>query len=183
MWVKSKCFNRAEFVIVGWSKPEGSRHPLVALLLGYYDPKDLLVYAGRVGTGMSVETLAMLHARLAPLAIPTMPLTAPPPRDRRFGRPLAISKVHWVRPELVAEITYLGWTEEGCCATRSSWGCARTNEPARSAANCPAARALGCLRCSLARALRQLKADRFILSPQRARYRTCSTCNAPAGNG
>jgi len=113
VWVKSKCFNRAEFVIVGWSEPEGSRHALVALLLGYYDPKDLLVYAGRVGTGMSVETLAMLHARLAPLAIPTMPLTAPPPRDRRFGRPLAISKVHWVRPELVAEITYLGWTEEG----------------------------------------------------------------------
>ena len=62
---------------------------------------------------MSVEMLAMLHARLAPLAIPTMPLAAPPPRDSRFGRPLALSKVHWVRPELVAEITYLSWTEDG----------------------------------------------------------------------
>ena len=62
---------------------------------------------------MSVETLVMLHARLAPLAIPNMPLAAPPPRDSRFGRPLALSKVHWVRSELVAEIPYLSWTEEG----------------------------------------------------------------------
>ena len=61
---------------------------------------------------MSVETLAMLHKRLAPLAVPKTPLSAPPPRKSRFGGPLALSKVHWVRPELIAEITYLGWTDE-----------------------------------------------------------------------
>ncbi len=62
-WVKSKCLNRAEFVIVGWSDPEGSRHLVGSLLLGYYDPEGRLIYAGRVGTGMSVKTLAMLHER------------------------------------------------------------------------------------------------------------------------
>jgi bifunctional non-homologous end joining protein LigD len=111
-WVKSKCLNRAEFVVVGWSDPEGSRHLVGSLLLGYYDPEGRLIYAGRVGTGMSAKTLAMLHQRLEPLATSKMPLSAPPPRRSRFGGPLALSKVHWVRPELVAEITYLGWTDE-----------------------------------------------------------------------
>jgi len=49
----------------------------------------------------------MLHERLKPLAIPMMALAVAPPRNTRFGGPLALSKVHWVRPELVAEITYL----------------------------------------------------------------------------
>ena len=111
-WVKSKCLNRAEFVVVGWSDPEGSRHLVGSLLMGYYDPGGRLIYAGRVGTGMSVQTLAMLHQRLAPLAISQTPLSSPPPRKSRFGGPLALSKVHWVRPEIVAEITYLGWTDE-----------------------------------------------------------------------
>ena len=61
---------------------------------------------------MSVETLTMLHRRLAPLSTPKMPLSVPPPRKSRFGGPLALSKVHRVRPVLAAEITYLGWTDE-----------------------------------------------------------------------
>jgi DNA ligase D-like protein (predicted ligase) len=111
-WVKSKCLNRAEFVVAGWSDPEGSRHLIGSLLLGYYDDEGRLIYAGRVGTGMSVQTLAMLHQRLEPLATSKMPLSSPPPRRSRFGGPLALSKVHWVRPQLVAEITYLSWTDE-----------------------------------------------------------------------
>lgn len=112
-WVKTKCLNRAEFVVVGWSDPEGSRPYLGALLLGYYEPDGRLVYAGRVGTGMSEKTLASLHKRLKPLAIKRMPLAAPPPRDNRFGRPLELAKAHWVRPELVAEMTYLSWPDDG----------------------------------------------------------------------
>ena len=112
-WVKTKCLNRAEFVVVGWSDPEGSRPYVGALLLGYYEPDGRLVYAGRVGTGMSQKTLATLHKRLRPLAIRKMPLAASPPRDNRFGRPLELAKVHWVRPELVAEITYLSWPDDG----------------------------------------------------------------------
>jgi DNA ligase D-like protein (predicted ligase) len=112
-WVKTKCLNRAEFVVVGWSDPEGSRPYVGALLLGYYEPDGRLVYAGRVGTGMSQKTLATLHKRLQPLAIRKMPLPTPPPRDNRFGRPLELAKVHWLRPELVAEITYLSWPDDG----------------------------------------------------------------------
>ena len=51
--------------------------------------------------------------RLQPLAIRKMPLAAPPRRDNRFGRPLELAKVHWLRPELVAEITYLSWPDDG----------------------------------------------------------------------
>jgi bifunctional non-homologous end joining protein LigD len=50
--------------------------------------------------------------RLEPLAIDVMPLAAPPPRDSRFGRPLELKRVHWVRPELVVEVTFLTWTED-----------------------------------------------------------------------
>ena len=112
-WVKTKCLNRAEFVIVGWTDPEGSRPFLGALLLGYYDNDRRLLYAGRVGTGMSQKTLALLQRRLKPLAVKTMPLAVPPPKETRFGGRLALSRVHWVRPELVAEITYLSWADDG----------------------------------------------------------------------
>jgi ATP-dependent DNA ligase len=90
--------------------PEGSRHAIGALLLGYYEPDGRLLYARHVGTGMSVETLAMVHERLEPPAISKMALAVAPPRETRFGGPLALSKVHWVRPELV---TYLSWSDEG----------------------------------------------------------------------
>jgi len=103
-------------------------------LLGYYEPDGRLIYAGRVGTGMSVETLAMLHKRLAPLATPKTPLSAPPPRKSRFGGPLALSKVHWVRPELVAEITYLGWTDEAAIASHGVCGAAGRQAGRRSPA-------------------------------------------------
>jgi DNA ligase D-like protein (predicted ligase) len=112
-WVKSKCLNRGEFVITGWSDPEGSRPFLGSLLLAYHDDDGRLLYAGRVGTGMSQKTLAFLHRRLALLAVPKMPLAVPPPRETRFGGRLVLSKVHWVRPEVVAEITYLTWAEDG----------------------------------------------------------------------
>jgi bifunctional non-homologous end joining protein LigD len=62
---------------------------------------------------MPDKTLAMLHERLRPLAIKTMPLAKAPPRKQRFGGPLTLSKVHWVRPQLVAEITYLSWEDDG----------------------------------------------------------------------
>jgi bifunctional non-homologous end joining protein LigD len=109
-WVKSKCLNRAEFVVVGWSDPDGSRVLIGSLLLGYYTPDGRLIYAGRVGTGMSEKTLRKLHEKLTPLAVSKMPLAEKPPRESRFGSPLQLSRVHWVRPKLVAEVTYLTWT-------------------------------------------------------------------------
>jgi ATP-dependent DNA ligase len=113
LWRKAKWLNRQEFVIVGWSDPEGSRPHIGALLLGYYSDDDKLVYAGRVGTGMSVKVLVDLRRRLEPLARKTSPLGLPPPRKTRFGSPLVLSRVHWVEPKLVVEITYLTWTADG----------------------------------------------------------------------
>ena len=113
LWRKAKALNRQEFVIVGWSDPEGTRPYLGALLLGYYTDDGKLIYAGRVGTGMSVKVLANLRRRLDPLARKSSPLSIPPPRSTRFGSPLVLSRVHWVEPKLVAEITYLTWTADG----------------------------------------------------------------------
>jgi bifunctional non-homologous end joining protein LigD len=99
-------------VVVGWTDPEGSRSHIGALLLGYYTDDGRLHYAGRAGTGMTEKELKRLAGVLAPLQVPNMPLAEPPPRDNRFGSPLKLSRVHWVRPEVVVEVTYLTWTED-----------------------------------------------------------------------
>jgi DNA ligase D-like protein (predicted ligase) len=112
LWLKIKCVNREEFVVVGWTDPEGSRPWLGALLLAYYDPDGRLVYTGRAGTGIKQAELERLWRRLQPLATSKMPLEVPPPRTSRFGSPLVLSRVHWVKPELVAEVRYLTWTED-----------------------------------------------------------------------
>jgi ATP dependent DNA ligase C terminal region len=65
-----------------------------------------------VGTGMPVKVLADLRRRLDPLARKTSPLSVAPPRSTRFGSPLVLSRVHWVEPMPVAEITYLTWTAD-----------------------------------------------------------------------
>jgi ATP-dependent DNA ligase len=102
----SKCLNREEFVAIGWTDPECSRPFLGAFLLGYYDPDGKLVYAGRVGTGINTAEFGRLRRR-RPLAVDKMPLHVPPPRFTCFGSPLFLSRVHWVRPELVAEVKFL----------------------------------------------------------------------------
>jgi ATP-dependent DNA ligase len=112
-WLKTKCLNREEFVVVGWSDPEGSRHRIGALLLAYYTPDSDLIYAGRAGTGMPVAELERLWRRLQPLQVDKMPLSVPPPRGGRFGSPLVLSQVHWVRPEMVVEASYVEWTPDG----------------------------------------------------------------------
>ena len=112
-WLKVKCLNREEFVVVGWSDPEGSRHRIGSLLLGYYTPDEKLIYAGRVGSGMSVAELDRVWQRLQTLAIDKMPLFESPPRGSRFGSPLVLSRVHWVRPEMVVEVSFVEWTPDG----------------------------------------------------------------------
>src|SRR2546423_14014351 len=112
-WLKIKCLNREEFVVIGWSDPEGSRHRIGSLLLGYYTLEGKLIYAGRAGTGMPEAELERLWQRLQPLAAEKMPLAIPPPRGSRFGSPLALSRVHWVRPEMVVEVSYVEWTADG----------------------------------------------------------------------
>jgi bifunctional non-homologous end joining protein LigD len=103
-WLKIKVRNRDEFVIVGFTDPDGSREGLGALLLGYYDPSGALRYAGRVGSGFSAPQLVALHQRLAAMAVRKAPVTLPPAERRK--------DIHWTRPELVAEIEYAAWTAD-----------------------------------------------------------------------
>jgi len=100
---------------LSWSagpSPKGRRPYLGALLLAYYDPGGRLVYAGRAGTGITQAELERLWRRLQPLATSEMPLDAPPPRSSRFGSPLVLGRVHWIRPELVAEVKFLTGTDD-----------------------------------------------------------------------
>ena len=110
--MKVKCENREEFIVVGWTDPDGTRPWLGALLLAYYDPNGRFVYAGRVGAGIDRAELGQLWHRPQPLGVSTMPFDKPLPRTNRFGSPLVLSRVHWVRPELVVEVKYLAWTED-----------------------------------------------------------------------
>jgi bifunctional non-homologous end joining protein LigD len=104
-WIKLKCRQRQEFVIVGYTEPQGSRAHFGALLLGVFDDGRLR-YAGRVGTGFDTRTLQSVYERLQPLQQEASALaTKPPPQDAR--------RVHWVKPELVAEISFAEWTSDG----------------------------------------------------------------------
>jgi len=102
---------------IGLSRPPGdwapSRPFIGALLLGYYGPDIRLIYAGRVGSRMRVDQLEAFFRRLQPLRTEAMPLDVAPPRSTRFGSPLVLARVHWVRPELVAEVKYLTRTDDG----------------------------------------------------------------------
>ena len=130
-WRKCKCLQAEEFVVVGFTDPEGARAHLGALLLGYYDAKGKLRYAGRAGSGIKQSELKRLHDRLAPLATKTMPLAEPPPKSAgRFGEPLELRRVHWVKPTLVAAVEYLTWTDGGTLRAVTYRGL-REDKPAR----------------------------------------------------
>ncbi|MEX2575043.1 MAG: DNA ligase D [Halofilum sp. (in: g-proteobacteria)] len=106
-WLKTKCGQRQEFVISGYTEPGGSRQGFGSLLLGYRDDGQRLRYAGRVGTGFSESQLSDLTQRLQSLE-QTDSAFANGPADRLDGR-----RVHWVRPELVAEVRFGEWTDDG----------------------------------------------------------------------
>jgi bifunctional non-homologous end joining protein LigD len=105
-WVKVKCLNREEFVVVGFSPPSGSRSGFGSLLLGYYTPDGELLYAGRVGTGFTEKTLSELKEELSALERDSSPL------DRKIN-PGAGKRVRWVAPKLVAQVEFSRWTGDG----------------------------------------------------------------------
>ena len=80
---------------------------------------------------MTESELRALLNKLRPLASDKMVVDVPPPKTTRFGKPLVLSRAHWVRPELVAEVTYLTWTADGLLSS----SCARTRRRARFAAS------------------------------------------------
>ena len=92
--------------------------PIGSLLLGYFAPDGDLLYAGRVGTGMPVAELERVWQRLRPLAIDKMRLSVLPPQNSRFGSPRELSKIQWVRPEMIVEVSYVRvdarWSAQAC---------------------------------------------------------------------
>jgi bifunctional non-homologous end joining protein LigD len=102
-WLKFKCVNEQEFVIGGYTDPQGRRTGFGALLVGYYEG-GRLVYAGKVGTGYTQETLERLGRRLGALERRESPFA---------GNDLPRQNVHWVRPDLVAQIGFTEVTGDG----------------------------------------------------------------------
>ena len=124
-WIKLKCQQRQEFVIVGYTDPKGSREAFGALLLALHDPDSgELRYAGKVGTGFSNTTLNNIRQRLAPLEV----------RKAQFGNPprgAEATGVHWLKPQLLAEVAYAQMTREGV-VRHSVFHGLRDDKPARS---------------------------------------------------
>ena len=102
-WLKIKITQRQECVIGGYTDPEGSREYFGALVLGLYDQKKRLIHVGQAGTGFDSKMLKELFTRLEPLKTKENPF---------HGEIGGLRKVHFVRPELVAEIKFAEWTHE-----------------------------------------------------------------------
>jgi bifunctional non-homologous end joining protein LigD len=103
-WLKMKCELAQEFVVGGFTDPQGGRVGLGALLVGYYEGDDL-VFAGKVGTGLDTKLLTNLRARLDASAIEKTPFT------KATGLPRV--RQHWVKPEIVVNVAFIEWTGHG----------------------------------------------------------------------
>ena len=103
-WIKLKCGMRQEFVIGGYTDPKGSRQGVGSLLLGTYDKDGVLRYCGNVGSGFNADSLRDITKKLKALDTDESPF---PPRSVP-GR-----KHHWVKPKLIAEVSFSEWTNTG----------------------------------------------------------------------
>ena len=102
-WLKVKAFNSGEFVIGGYTKGKGSRAPLGSVLVGTWEGGKL-AFASHVGSGFDDESLPVLKARLEKLETKTCPFVT---------KPELHSPTTWVKPELVAEVKFQNWTDDG----------------------------------------------------------------------
>jgi bifunctional non-homologous end joining protein LigD len=103
-WLKIKITRRQECVIGGYTDPRGSRENFGSLVLGLYDEKDRLIHVGHAGSGFTGKSHAEMWQRLERLKVAKSPF---------FGKVESTRPVHYVRPELVAEIKFTEWTHEG----------------------------------------------------------------------
>ena len=100
-WLKMKCELAQEFVVGGFTDPQGKRVGLGALLVGYYDGEDF-VFAGKIGTGFNIKLLLDLRAQLDQIEIEKPPFT------KAVGLPRL--RAHWVRPQVVVQVGFIQWT-------------------------------------------------------------------------
>ena len=122
-WLKIKCSKNQEFVIGGFTEPAGSRSGLGALLVGVHDEKGNLLYAGRVGTGFTQQSLKELRSRLNSLERDSAPFINPPKGAEARG-------VHWVEPRLVGAVAFTEWTTDNLLRHPSFQGL-REDKPAK----------------------------------------------------
>jgi len=115
-WVKLKLHREQEFVIGGYTDPEGTRKHFGSLLIGYYEKKRLK-FAGKVGTGFDAKLLRMLHAQFKKIAADECPFAdLPEKRAGRWGQGVTraeMKRCHWVAPSMVCQIKYSEWTRDG----------------------------------------------------------------------
>jgi bifunctional non-homologous end joining protein LigD len=114
-WIKLKCVNEQEFVIGGYTPPQGSRKYFGAILVGYYENKKL-VFAGKVGTGFTVKSLSMLYKKFQKEARDDCPFVDLPSRQNgqwvQDITPSMMRKMHWINPVFVCEIKFAEWTRD-----------------------------------------------------------------------
>jgi bifunctional non-homologous end joining protein LigD len=103
-WLKMKCELAQEFVVGGFTDPQGARVGLGALLVGYFESDDL-VFAGKIGTGFDNKLLLELRSRLDGIEI------GKPPFTKAVGLPRV--RAHWVHPEVVVQVGFIEWTAHG----------------------------------------------------------------------
>lgn len=121
-WIKTKCLARQEFVVGGMTAPEGSRSGFGALLLGTYDARGELRFAGRVGTGFTRRSLAELSTKLGKLERNRPPFADPPTGADARG-------VRWLKPECVVEVAFTEWTNDGVLRHPSFLGVREDKDP------------------------------------------------------
>lgn len=120
-WIKLKCSLRQEFVIGGYTDPQGSRSGIGSLLLGVHDNTGALRYAGNVGTGFNTKSLGDIRQKLDALHSEKNPFSATTGINK---------KAHWVKPVLLAEVSFAQWTNTGRIRHSVFHGL-RTDKPAK----------------------------------------------------
>jgi len=114
-WIKLKCVSEQEFVIGGYTPPEGARQYFGALLVGYYEKKRLL-FAGKVGTGFNTKMLAMLYKKFQGAARRDCPFADLP--SKQGGQwvqgitPGMMRKISWIDPVFICQVRFAEWTRD-----------------------------------------------------------------------